>query len=251
LLRALASACVLLLPALAAAQPIEGLYVSGNLGLGADGSLLSLHKATKIDTDVGPVGLAALGWGFGNGLRAEIEGSYRADQISAILTHRVNGSLEGLGEPGGTARTYAVMANAAYDIPVRPFGLPLQPYVGAGAGYGWLDLGNAGGIGFGTLALPDNNTFGPSPVTVGFGSAGAFAYQAIAGASWPLNILHGLDLTLEYRFFGMARTEIPVTRTAITSDTVNGQIPREGTLNAFTPQNSAVLLGLRYRFGAP
>ena len=42
----------------------------------------------------------------------------------------------------GNAATYAVMANALYDIPFRPFGL-LQPYIGAGAGYATINLNNA------------------------------------------------------------------------------------------------------------
>ena len=67
-----------LLPVVADAQPVQGLYV--NLGAGANlaGDPLSAHETTNVYTTVGPVGLVDLGWGFGNGLRAEIEGSYRS-----------------------------------------------------------------------------------------------------------------------------------------------------------------------------
>ena len=102
----------------------------------------------------------------------------------------------------GNAATYAVMANLAYDIPIHAFGL--QPYVGAGVGYSWLDLGNARGNGFGTFHLADgDNSVGPTLVSMG--AAGAFAYQGMVGASLPLSIAPGLSAILEYRFFGTAR----------------------------------------------
>jgi OmpA-OmpF porin, OOP family len=140
----------------------------------------------KIDTDLGPLGVIALGWGFGNGLRAEIEGSYRSNGISSIATLRTNGRTLPLTNASGSAETYAVMANFAFDIPVHRFGWPVQPYIGAGVGYGWLNFNNAQGNGTTTFHLPDDNTFGPGPDLVSFGSAGAFAYQAIVGMSLPL-----------------------------------------------------------------
>src|ERR1700710_648001 len=135
----------LLLPAVAIAQPIQGLYISGNVGANFAGTLQTSPTNVKIYTDPGPVGIAALGWGFGNGLRAEIEGSYRSNSLSGISTLRVDGRMLPVGGVSGNARTYAAMANVAYDIPFHPFGLPLSPYVGAGVGYAWLDLGNAKG----------------------------------------------------------------------------------------------------------
>ena len=90
----------------------------------------------------------------------------------------------------------------AYDIPLQPFGRPLQPYIGAGAGagYGWLNFNNAHGNGTATFQLPNNNTFGPGLDLVSFGSAGAFAYQAFAGVSLPLQFLPGLAATLDTVF---------------------------------------------------
>jgi OmpA-OmpF porin, OOP family len=235
------------LPATAVAQPIQGLYISGDLGANFVGMLESSQKNTRIYTNTGPVGLAALGWGFGNGLRVEVEGSDRSNGISGIFTLRDNGLFRPLSNVNGSVRTYAVMANAAYDIPLRPFGL--QPYFGAGVGYGWLSLNNARGDGDATLALPDDYFFGSTPVAVTFGTAGAFAYQAIAGVSLPLPGVAGLSVTLEYRYFGMARANETVTRTAITTQLVNGAIPSEQRSNGFTVGDNAVLIGLRYSFG--
>ncbi len=236
--RSLAFAWVFLIPAAAAAQPVEGLYISGGVGANFVGTLQSSHDYTQVYTDTGPVGLMAAGWGFGNGLRAEIEGSYRSNGISGISTLRSNGLHEPLGNSSGTVRTYAVMANVAYDIPLHPFALPVQPYVGAGVGYAWLNMDSATGNGLGDLTGPN---------VVSFGTAGAFAYQAIAGLSVKLGVVPGLSATLEYRFFGTAQADIPVNRVATTSHYL---LASQSTHNGFEVLDNAVLVGLRYEFGA-
>jgi OOP family OmpA-OmpF porin len=240
-----------LLPAVAAAQPVQGLYVGLGAGANLAGDLLGQEKNNKLYTTVGPVGLANLGWGFGNGLRVEIEGSYRSNNISGISNRRVNGQLAPLGNVSGDDRTYAVMANAFYDIPFHPFGLPLQPYVGAGLGYAWLDLGNASGNERAIFHLPGFNTV-TTPAVTSYGTGGAFAYQAMAGASMPLRILPGLTATLEYRFFGTATADVPSrTVSTATGDTVNGALPSFTGQAKYQIADHAILIGLRYSFGAP
>ncbi len=236
-----------LLPAIAAAQPVQGLYFSVGAGANLAGNLLSEKQSTKIYTTVGSIALAGLGWGFGNGLRVEIEGNYRSNSVGGISTRRLNELLLPLANPSGNAATYAVMTNLMYDLPVRPLGL--QPYIGAGVGYGWLDLGNVHGDGLTNFALPGNNTVsGPSVET--FGTAGAPAYQAIAGTSVPLRILPGLSATLEYRFFGMLAADAPYNRVSTaTGNTVNGVQPSSSSHNKFTVADHAILIGLRYSFG--
>jgi OOP family OmpA-OmpF porin len=247
MLRSALVATALLLPAVAIAQPAHGLYIDIDAGANFAGSLLSSNDLTKIYTNPGPLGIAGLGWGYGNGFRTEIEGSFRSNDIGGISTRRVNGQLLPLGNVSGTARTYAVMANIQYDVPFHPFGLPMQPYFGGGLGYGWLDLANASGNGFGTLPLSRGNSFN-GVTDVRFGSAGAFAYQAMAGASLP--ILPGLEATVEYRFFGMMRADVPVDRVAAnTTNTINGAIPSASTHNGFDARDNAILIGLRYSFG--
>jgi OmpA-OmpF porin, OOP family len=77
-----------LLPAIAVGQPLQGLYIGGDAGANFVGTVRTEHAATNIHTDPGPVGIVALGWGFGNGLRAEVEGSYRSNSVSDISTLR-------------------------------------------------------------------------------------------------------------------------------------------------------------------
>jgi OmpA-OmpF porin, OOP family len=248
-LRLVVLAGALLFPAIAVAQSTQGPYVSGDLGVNVDGSLLSSKKMTKLYTDAGETGLAALGWKFGNGFRTEIEGSYRSNGVDGVSTRRTNGLLEPLTGVGGDAATYAVMTNVAYEIPVHPLGLPLRPYVGAGLGYAWLDPTNVRGTGFGVFSLPQQNTF-TGLDAVRFGQAGAFAYQAIVGASLPLHVLPGLELTANYRFFGTAVAYVPINRTALGGDTVNGVVPSNATRDRFETHANTVLIGVRYRFGA-
>jgi OmpA-OmpF porin, OOP family len=250
MLRTFALAGALLLPAVAIAQPIQGLYIGGNVGANFAEALQTSPTNVKIYTDPGPVGIAALGWGFGNGLRAEIEGSYRSNGISGISTLRVDGRMLPVDSVSGNARTYAAMANVAYDIPFHPFGLPLSPYVGAGVGYAWLDLGNAKGNEPAIIRQPHNDNYeGPSDIS--YGSAGAFAYQAMVGTSLPIGILPGLSATLEYRFFGTARANVPETLIASNGDTINGVTPTGHSSHSFDTMDHAVLIGLRYSFGAP
>jgi len=119
-----------LLPPIAIAQPLQGLYIGGDVGVNFAGTLQSSHEITKVYTDPGPAGLVALGWGFGNGLRVEVEGSYRSNDISGISTLRVDGMTLSLADVSGNTRTYPAMANVSYDIPIRLLG-PVQPDIGA------------------------------------------------------------------------------------------------------------------------
>lgn len=240
---------LLLPPAVSAAQSVPGLYVSGETGGNFAGSMLSSGEATKVYTNAVPLGALDLGWAFSNGLRVEIEGSDRSNRIDGVSTLRVNEEMLPLSNVNGAVATPAAMANVIYDLPLHAQPLPLQPYIGAGLGYGWLQFNDASGNGTGRLQLPENNLY-IGPDLVNFGNAGAFAYQAIAGVSLPLHFLPGLSATLEYRFFGTAEANVPVTRTATTATVINGAIPSAATRNGFEVHDNAVLIGLRYTFGA-
>jgi outer membrane protein OmpA-like peptidoglycan-associated protein len=173
---ALLGATILALPLVANAQPITGLYVGG--GAGVD---FMQDEAAKVTTpaghtighwmksNAGPDLNLSLGYGLGNGFRAELEGSYIYDNLS-----------------GGNEQKYGPMVNVLYDfVGVVPM---VQPYVGLGAGYLW--------------AKDDDLHFGPA--TFKTDAKGAFAYQAILGAALPIASAPGLSLTADYRFLGLA-----------------------------------------------
>jgi OmpA-OmpF porin, OOP family len=237
-------------PVPGAVQPQSGPYLSLGAGANFAGSPLSENGLTKVNTEAGQVGTAAFGWATDIGLRAEIEGSYRANDVGGISTHRVNGQLVPLTNVGGDVATEAVMANFLYDLPVRGFGLPFQPYIGGGAGYEWSQF-NTSGNGFSEIAFPRDGIIVIGPNDIRQGDASAFAYQAIAGMSLPLQfMLPRLSATLEYRFFGTATEDVPITRT-IHGITVNGVVPSATTTNPFELHENTLMLGLRYSLGGP
>jgi outer membrane protein OmpA-like peptidoglycan-associated protein len=202
------------------AQPVTGPYVS----LGAGYNMASSQKAkntstpdsSRIFTNNGYDVTGAVGYGFGNGFRAELEGDYMNNGFDKM---RVGGTAYG---SGGHEGRYGVFANAYYDFNV---GLPyVFPYVGAGIG--WQEVAfnglDAGGYSF-------NKT------------RGALAYQAIAGLSFPIHYVPGLSATLEYRFVAIAD-----------SRKYNGSF--EGTPTGMTvgsEYNNEINVGLRYQLFTP
>jgi hypothetical protein len=117
--KALLAATMLALPVVAQAQPVSGLYLGAGVGMnmlmetdarftGSD--LMDAEGVSgKIDFDPGFVGVISLGYGFGNGVRAEIEGSFRENNASSVSGF--DGPDSVLGASGRT-RSYGVMANA-------------------------------------------------------------------------------------------------------------------------------------------
>src|SRR5690348_3464999 len=128
---ALAVATALALPIAANAQPITGLYVGGEAGVN-----IMQHEHAKpsvpgqigtLTPRVGPAAVVSLGYGLGNGLRAEIEGDYRYNNFSGT-------------NQGGQEQKFGTMVNVLYDfVGLVPY---VQPYVGAGIGYQWAQERN-------------------------------------------------------------------------------------------------------------
>jgi hypothetical protein len=58
----------------------------------------------------------------------------------------------------------------------------------------------------------------------------------------------GVQLTAEYRFFGTARADVPVSRIATGGNLVNGVVPAVATRNGFMGADNMIMLGLRYSF---
>lgn len=191
--KALLAATMLALPLAAQAQPVTGFYIGAGAGVNllqesdvaikgpAATGLTSPQRSGSVEFNYGYVGVLSLGYGYGNGLRAELEGSYRENEVDGASGFRV------LGTPlrsDGKARSYGVMANVFYDFDLGA-GSFIQPYVGAGLGFQWHEYSG----------VRARNTAG-----TGFtidGDQGRFAYQAIVGAAFPVNA--NLSITAEYR----------------------------------------------------
>ncbi|MFL1462261.1 OmpA family protein [Roseococcus sp. DSY-14] len=244
--KALLAATVLSLPVAAQAQPITGLYIGAGAGANYrvenDNNLpagprqlaanAGLQQNGKVETNWGYVGVGSIGWGFGNGIRAEIEGNYRNNSVDTVtLSGRQAFSA------GGTIHQYGVMANALYDF--NQFNLAgFVPYVGVGAGYVWTDFRNVRGASAfpgrtGSIRIDDRD--------------GRFAYQGIAGVAYNLSsVAPGLAVTAEYRFLGTLENKLDGRGTLTGAGGGTGPIRAEGE-----SYNHSILLGLRYAFNAP
>ncbi len=213
----LLAASILAVPALAMAQPVNGLYIGG--GLGAD---IPMNLKATITTPTasasgkptgvtGPVVLGSVGWGFGNGLRTELEANFRSNGLN-------NGS--GIPPSGGTLYTYGVMVNALYDFDIGQSWV--FPYVGVGVGYEeeYLTGGHIG------TAQIDNS------------GKGGFAAQGIVGAAFPIDSAPGLSFTAEYRFFDV-----------VNNPKYNTSVPNT-SLKLIDTMHNSILIGLRYAFNS-
>jgi len=221
---ALLAATVAVLPIAAQAQPINGLYVGIGAGLNVmqqeNGSIAAIGTSGSQQMSPGAAVVASMGWGFGNGLRAELEGDFRYNSVKSV-----SGYGSAFTSASGKENKYGVMVNALYDFDLGG----VMPYVGAGVGY---QQEAVSGITY---------TTSTGATTGGSGSKGSFAYQGIVGAALPFSTVPGLALTADYRFMGL-------TGTRSYNATAGGAAT---TLNSTSNYNHTILVGLRYAFGAP
>jgi len=194
-------------------------YVGGKAGIGW------LNHDTRLRTvsptgapvrgdaqyDDGYVGSLNGGYSLNNGIDLELEGSMRnndANHIRGYDTGTVHGSM----------RNYAIMGNVYYHIPVPDFGIPISPFIGAGAG---VSDYNPYHIRSSTM---------PYPTYVGGPDSWGFAYQAMAGLSYA--VTDNISVSAEYRWFSRTDQSYP-----------------QGVTNDY--DHNSVLFGVRYSFGAP
>ena len=241
--KALLAAAVIALPAAAtvptaAAQPITGLYIGGGGGFNylqsSDISSGGGGVLGEIDYQLGAVGLVNLGWGFGNGLRAEIEGNYRWNAIDKAG----GGVLGPLTQFRGSQQNWGAMVNLLYDFTAFA-NTPITPYLGAGVGYAWTEAHKVRAT-----------TLGGGVNQLRFQSDdwdGNFAFQGIAGLAFNLPV-PGLAVTAEYRFFGTLSPEFDSSIVAVNQP--GRPVVSRGAFETDN-YNHSLLFGLRYAFNAP
>ncbi len=247
---ALLGTTLLAIPGVAAAQPVTGLYV----GAGAMGNVLQNETLKRLTLDggnpdhaivhgsnpkfdLGYGGVASVGWGFGNGIRVELEGNYRTNDLRTVSG--IYGS-----SPSGHEEKYGAMVNALYDFSFSDIGLSIlgldavNPYLGIGAGWAqnrWH-----------SVSVPIG------PATPGYSSLNVnnaedvFAYQAIAGVAVPIySVVPGLSFTAEYRFYSTPNDR------KYTAQYIGPGVPSGSTLKVGDDFNHSFLVGLRYAFNVP
>ncbi len=214
-----------------AAHAYEGLYGAIGAGLSYFG-----YENDVSNNDVGAPGpdifdttsdydngigiYAAIGKAHGNGIRTELEYSYRSadiDQIDPVA------GFSGIpaGSITGDSNIHALMVNALYDFGSGGF----TPYIGGGVGIGRVNHEIAGVNGVSGLAI----AYGDTEYNL--------AFQGIAGVA--IGLSEGLALDLSYRYFNMLGNEYS-----------------GGAVNGFTSEIEAdasshnFFAGLRWNFGA-
>jgi OmpA-OmpF porin, OOP family len=217
------------------AQPISGLYV----GFGAGGNFLQQERVgaspglalapKRLATQFGGAGVGSVGYGFGNGLRIELEGDIRHNRVRQ-LSGFINGS--GPTAAGGDQYAYGGMVNALFDMDIGYNWI--YPYFGLGAGAMVSQLDN-----FHAYGTQNNLRLAVS------GDSTNFAYQGIFGLGFPLAAVPGLSVTAEYRFFGIL--DSPSFHGADNITNVRGGV-RTGNFNISSDYNHSFLVGVRYAF---
>ncbi|TPG47084.1 hypothetical protein EAH89_24180 [Roseomonas nepalensis] len=237
----------------ALAQPLQGLY----LGAGAGVNLASDDwAAPSAGGRPGPAVVGSLGHAVGHGLRLELEGAYRRNDAR---DRDLADGQSGLSSRASRQR-HGAMANAFLDLDA---GLPwVRPYLGGGLGVQWVrDRGTVEGIGLlrsdplsdrSDTRLADRVASGAYQTfrQRAEGTGARFAYQAVAGAAFPVAAAPGLSLTLEYRFLGVPgarRVAVEETDTAVRGGRAASSAWR-GEGWAGPGSDHSVLLGLRYEF---
>ncbi|HEY3848152.1 MAG TPA: OmpA family protein [Acetobacteraceae bacterium] len=230
----LLAAAIATLPLIAQAQPVSGLYIAGGAGvnyLQPVGASISgaFSGSGQFQSHVGPALVLSLGWGFGNGFRAEVEGNFMSNQFN-----KASGFNGAIVSSGDAWQKFGGMVNGFYDFTnVSPW---VVPFVGVGVGYEAANL--QGGVAFGPQ-------FSNTVLYLSDRTVGSFAYQAMLGVAFPIPGAPGLAITTEYRFMGLAGDrDIPYVKAA------GGTGGGVGTVK-LDDYNHAVLIGLRYAFGAP
>ena len=233
LLAATLLAAPALLPVAAQAQPVTGLYIGGAGGgnflqreFNRDVTFNGVRTAVRgsVGFEAGGVGVASIGYGLGNGFRVELEGDYRYNKVGNTTSTAQRGREE----------KYGGMLNALFDLDVgSPY---VFPYIGAGAGYSWVDRRTSDPV----------NAYPFRTVTRGVDSS--FAYQAIAGLSFPIPGVVGLSATAEYRYFALAGDRaFGIQTTASSLPGIPGSTSR-GRVTTTDDYNHSLLVGLRYAF---
>lgn len=154
-----------------------------------------------------------------NGTLAALFGGYKLGngwRVEGELARRAAGVDSVGGSAGsGDLRTTSLMANVIYDFDIAS---PITPYLGLGAGLSQVKFDNA--TPFGASSINDSDR--------------ALALQGIAGASYAVN--DQFDVFADYRYFTSRNVDM---RTVA------------GNSASFDTSNHAIMVGLRFSFGAP
>jgi outer membrane protein OmpA-like peptidoglycan-associated protein len=169
--------------AFAQGQATRGFYIGGAAGanIEEDNRFRNGGGNSTDSYDLGYAGTLDFGYGFGNGLRLEIEPGYRNNAVD-----RVNGR-----PADSRMQTATFMGNVLYDLyQVQTPWIPLTPHVGAGIGY----------------AHVWDRSVSPSGNNVS-GDTDRLAFQAIGGLDYSLTA--NQKVGVDYRYLVVHDASFP------------------------------------------
>ncbi|WP_133128202.1 outer membrane protein [Legionella nagasakiensis] len=171
----------------AAATPIDGLYTSVFGGYAYIPNNISKTEYGLTRTDASYQAGFDAGGSIGyksNPMRYEGELTYLNANIK-------NFEINGIRQisPSGYSNAILAMANAYYDFPAIV--APIQPFLGLGLGYAWVNA--------------KLNSAGPNGATRFTGSNSVFAYQATAGLTY--NFAENYALNIGYRYVATEKAD--------------------------------------------
>jgi len=201
-------------------QREKGVYVGGGLGANfQEDNKFGIVGGGKSSYDPGFLGLANVGYAFGNNLRLELEPGYRFNELDKLSAGSVTA-----GHSGGRSQIFSLMANALWDFnQFQLMGTPLVPHIGAGVGWAHLwDKEGTGGAGVPGVMIKGHDD--------------GVAYQAIGGVEYLLTpqLRGGLD----YRYFVAQDMRVRL----------NAGVGTKVKVGDFN--DHAILFTVRYSFGA-
>ncbi len=217
-------------------SPVGFFQTNGNAGTG---------NGNQFTYRAGFTANGAVGWGFGNGFRAELEGYVRRPGLQSVTLFQSGGFTGGVTSRSGTAQVYGFMANAYYDFDLTalsPAFRWIQPYVGVGLGFAYSEYRN--------ISLDVVSSLR----TTIQGTGRTLGYQGIIGAAVPMDyVAPGLSFTAEYRYFGAGAPRLR-TQTATITTNSNQQsfvlTPLDRNVSPGIGSHNFTV-GLRYAFNTP
>ncbi|WP_321397416.1 OmpA family protein [Emcibacter sp.] len=165
-------------------------------GLEAGYSLLGAEKSTGASSGLnirnefkdGPAIGAVLGYDYGM-LRLEGELGFHRHSLDHLVVTNAGGTGAASGSASGNSGLTTLMGNFVVDVLDRKDGAVIEPFIGAGLGFGRLNWSNI-------AYVADKKT--------------SFAYQAFAGVRVPAT--DSLDVVAKYRY--LATDDIGLTSSA-------------------------------------
>lgn len=166
--------------------PETNWYLGGSVGYNTTGDQNSEGPSREVDVeyDDGFALTSYVGYRYSDAIRLEGELAFRRNDGQNLAFNNVERAFAGAG-----TESYSLLANVYYDIPTQT---AVTPYVGVGAGVGFIENDFV----YGPATFQDDDT--------------AFVYQGILGASVPLT--ERIDVFIDGRY--LTATGVDFTRTS-------------------------------------